>query len=219
MAGETIGNWTDGLAGGAGDDPEHELSKPQRAAIAEYLLPGEFIVWAGRGIPRPVRTIPVFPSFFAAFLCACSSFALMVLFGIFGNRKLDLIGTLILIGIGPAALGGMAVVGFSSAWARHRLWQKRIARSFYVLTAYRAIVGLERWGQISLVPWLEGSFDGTRRIDHGDGTGSVYFLDRGDVVEPDWGFEGIRDADRVEALVREVLLAEKPEPHAALREL
>jgi hypothetical protein len=221
MITDAIGIPRDGLAGRADSELVLELGELQRAAIKRYLLPGEYVVWAGRGIPRPLPSIPVFPSFFAAFLCGFSGFALMVLFGIYGVRKMGLGETLFLLCLAPAALGCVTATGLAWSSARHRLWQSRIARSFYVLTDRRAISGLmRREGRaIALFPWTADLFDGTRCIEHGDGIGAVYCLRHGEVVEPQWGFEGIRQAGRVEALIRQILLGEKPPSGSDLQEL
>jgi hypothetical protein len=220
MITDAIGSQMPGLAHRGDPGPMLELDESQRAAIGPILQPGEFVVWAGRGIPRPFRSVPVFPAFFAAFLCGLSGFALMVLFGIFGVRRLEVGELLFLLGLAPAALAGAAAVGMAGSWAHHRLWQRRIARSFYVLTDRRALVGTEGWetGEISLWEWTADFFDDTRRIDHGDGIGSVYFALGGDVIDPQWGFEGIRETGRVESLIREVLLGEKPPAESDLPE-
>lgn len=211
------------------DDPEargdaeavDELDDAQRAALQGFLLRGETVLWAARGIPRPLRPIPVFPAFFAAFLCAFSGFALMVMYGLQGNPRLGLAQRLVLLSLAPAALGGLTAFWLAGAWARHGLWQGRVGRSFYVVTDRRAIAAVMRFGSghVAHFPWEPGLFDDVRCIDHGDGTGSIYFLQAGEVIEPSWGFEGIRDADRVDALIREVLLREKPEPGADFRDL
>jgi hypothetical protein len=71
----------------------------------------------------------------------------------------------------------------------------------------------------TLFPWTPRQFDDTRRVEHGDGIGSIYFVRDGEVIDPHWGFEGIREAGRVEAMIREILLGEKPDQGADLREL
>ena len=88
MATDAIGNPMDGLVGRGDSDLVNELGEPLASAIRRHLIPGECIVWAGRGIPRPARSIPAFPAFFAAFLCGLSGFALMVMFGIWGDRRM-----------------------------------------------------------------------------------------------------------------------------------
>lgn len=210
----------DAEARGDAGDVDH-LDEAQWAAIRGFLLRGESVLWAACGIPRPLRPIPVFPAFFAAFLCAFSGFALMVMYGLQGNPRLGLAQRLVLLSLAPAMLGGLTAVWLAGAWARHGLWQGRVARSFYVVTDRRAIAAVTRLGsgQVAHFPWEPGLFDDTRCIDHGDGTGSVYFLHGGEVIEPSWGFEGIREPSRVDALIREVLLREKPEPGPDLGEL
>jgi hypothetical protein len=126
---------------------------------------------------------------------------------------------LALLGLPPAVFGGLAAIGMVGAWARHRYWQWRIASSFYVLTDRRAIVGWTRRDEVAFGSWTASMFDGTRCIEHGDGLGAVYFLRHGEVIEPSWGFEGIREAGRVEALIREVLLEEKVLATADFQEL
>jgi hypothetical protein len=191
-----------------------------RARVRSELESGERILWSARGIPRPFQTIRVFPALFAAFLCGASGFALMVLFGIYGLLELDPGKTLFLLCLAPAALGGMAVLGSAASWVRHRLWQRRIARKLYVLTDRRAFVVWKGRGtdNVWLDFWTADMFDGTLCIDHGDGTGSVFFCD-GEVVEPESSFEGIRDAHRVEEMIRQVLLGEKVLAGAELAEL
>lgn len=196
-----------------GDGLEEHL----RARVKAVLEPGERLIWTGRGHPRPLATIPVFPALFAAFLCGTSGFALTVLFGIFGFRPMDR-DMVFLLCLAPAVLGGVAVVGMASGWARHRFSQWRIARSVYALTDQRAIVGRPWRGDIVYFSWVAepfhdarcaGWFHDIRCIEYGDGLGSIYFLQYGEVSMPDFGFEGIREADRVEAMIREVLLREK----------
>ena len=221
MVAGAIGSLPEGLSGRDGPDQLLELGQPECAAILGHLLPGEFVVWAGRGIPRPVRTIPVFPAIFAAILCGSSGFALMVLYGIYGVRKMEWGEMLFLLGLAPAALGCITAVGLTSAWGRHQIWQRLIARSFYVVTDRRALAGYmgRQAGDVSIFPWIAGMFDDTRLVEHDDGIGSVYFVRYGEVVEPDWAFEGIREAGQVEALIREVILGEKPPSGAEFQEL
>jgi len=184
------------------------LAENLRGWVKDVLEPCERFIWTGRGHPRPLAMIPVFPALFAAFLCGASGFALTVLFGIFGFRPMDR-EMVFLLCLAPGVLGGVAAVGMASGWARHRFSQRRIARSVYALTDRRAIVGRPWRGELVFHSWNPGSFLGTRCIEHGDGIGSIYFLHFGDVSMPDFGFEGIREAGRVEALIREVLLQEK----------
>jgi hypothetical protein len=217
---DAIGNPTDGLIGRGDSYLVHELSERQRAALKGDLLPGESVIWAGRGIPQPARSIRAFPALFAAFLCGCSGFALMVLYGIYGVRKMGIGEMLFLLSLAPAALGGVTAIGLAASRARHYLWQRRIARCFYVLTDRRAIAGCEvGTAHAILFPWTTRLFDDTRRVEHGDGIGSVYFVRDGEVIDPHRGFEGIREAGRVEAMMREVLLGEKPDLGTDLREL
>lgn len=221
MVAGAIGNPPNGLSGRDGSDRLLELGQSERAAILGHLLPGEFVVWAGQGIPRPIRTIPVFPAIFAAILCGSSGFALMVLYGIFGVRKMEWGEMLFLLGLAPAALGCITAVGLSAAWGRHLVWQRQIARSFYAVTDRRALAGFvgRQAGDITIFPWIAGMFDETRLVEHDDGIGSVYFVRCGGVVEPEWAFEGIREAGHVEALIREVVLGEKPPSGAEFQEL
>src|SRR5579875_3194985 len=88
MATEAIGDPPDGFDGRGDSDLGLELSESQRKAIRPHLIPDELVVWEGRAIPRPSRSIPAFPVFFAAFLCGLSGFALMVMFGIWGDRMM-----------------------------------------------------------------------------------------------------------------------------------
>jgi hypothetical protein len=211
----TNGEFGDGLA-------EH-----LRARVKAVLEPAERLLWEGRGHARPLAAIPAFPAFFAAFLCATSGFALTVLFGIFGFRPMDR-EMVFLLCLAPGVLGGVAAVGMTSGWARHRFSQRRIARSVYALTDRRAIVGRPWRGDIVFFSWVAepfldaqcaGWFQNTCCIEHGDGLGSVYFLHYGEVSMPDFGFEGIRGAGRVEVMIREVLLREKVLSGADLAEL
>jgi hypothetical protein len=198
-----------------------ELDEFQHAAVRDLLHRNESILWAARGIPRPLKPIPVFPAFFAAFLIAFSGFALMVMFGIQGMQDVGLAQRIVLLSLAPALLGGLTAVWLAGAWARHGLWQGRVGRSFYLVTDRRAIAAVTRFGsgQVAHFPWEPGLFDDTRCIDHGDEPGAVYFVLGDEVIEPSWGFEGIREPRRVDALIREVLLHEKPGPVADLREL
>jgi hypothetical protein len=212
MITDAIGSQVHGIAHRGDSDPILELDEVHRAAIRPILDLGEVVVWAGRGNPRPFRSVPVFPAFFAAFLCGLSGFALMAVFGILGDRRVGAAERILLLGLPPAALAGAAAVGLAGHWARHRFRENRIARSSYVLTDRRAIVGTAGWetGEITLWEWTADFFDDTRRIEHGDGIGAVYFAQGGEVIDPQWGFEGIREAGRVESMIREVLLGEKP---------
>lgn len=201
-------------------DPDFAPSESQRATIKPHLRSDEAVVWEGRGIPRPFPGVRPFPAFFAAFLCTLSGFALMVLFGLYGDRHMGRGEMLFLLALSPAALICVFVVGLAGSWVRHQLWQDRIARSFYLVTDRRGIVGVDRRdGHTSFCFWTRDLFDGARGIDLGEGVGAVYFLRDGAVVAPHWGFEGIREPGRVEALIREVLLGEKPEPGPDFREL
>src|SRR5262249_21432519 len=78
-----------------------DLGEPERAAITSLMFRGESVVWAGRGIPRPLSVIPVFPAFFAALLCALSGFALMVMYGIQGMRDVGPGQRVILLCLAP----------------------------------------------------------------------------------------------------------------------
>jgi hypothetical protein len=208
----------DGFFPAIGDDFDDGPTEDLRARVKSELEPGERVLWTGRGHPRPLPPIRVFPAFFAAVLCGLSGFALAVLFGIYVFRPMDL-EMFLLLCLAPGALGGIAAIGMAGGWARHRYWQRRIAASFYVLTDRRAIVGWERRGDVAFGSWTPDLFNGTRCIEHGDGIGAVYFLHNGVVIDPSWAFEGIREAGRVEALIREVLLGEKVLPGADLGEL
>jgi hypothetical protein len=197
-----------------------DLAGDLRARLRAELGPGERLLWVGRGRTRPLPPIPVFPAFFAAFLCGTSGFALTVLFGIYGFRPMDR-QMLFLLCLAPAALGAVVALGMVTAWARYRYWQWRIERSFYAVTEGRALIGRvgPAAGDVEFVSWTAEAFDGTLCIEHGDGTGAVYFLYDNEVVEPRWGFEGIREPCRVDAMIREVLLGEKVLSGAGLSEL
>ena len=65
---------------------------------------------------------------------------------------------------------------------------------------------------------MPDQFDDTCCIEYGDGIGAVYFLAYGEVRIPHRGFEGIREAGRVESMIREVLLGEKPPSETDLPE-
>jgi hypothetical protein len=194
-----------------GDDFGDGLSEDLRARVKSELEPDERILWAARGIPRPLGTIRVFPALFAAFLCATSGFALMVLFGIYGLRDMGPAEMIFLLCLPPAALGGMVAIGTSWSWVRHHLWQRLIARSLYVLTDRRAIVAWRRrrTDEVILDVWTTDAFNGTLCVEHGDGIGAVYFRRNGETLAPYSSFEGIRDAGRVDELIRQVLLGEK----------
>jgi hypothetical protein len=211
MRHDEIGSPADGLAGRGDSELVGVLLDEHRAALKASLFPGEYIVWAGRGRPPRLAPIRVFPSFFAVFLCAASGFALMVLFGIYAERDISLEQKLFLLVLPPAALGCVAALGIANGWGRHRLRRRRISRSFYVLTDSRAIVGRQgRWADdVKTVEWTPAMFNGTLCTEGGDATGDVYFTCDGQVVEPEWGFEGIEQPARVETLIREVLLEEK----------
>lgn len=204
----------------AADQVDEGLGELLAAGVKSQLLPGEHILWAGRGSVHPLPTVRVFPAFFAAFLCGMSGFALMVLFGIYGLRKMDTAEMAFFLCLAPAALGGMAALGIAWSWARHRIWQRRIARSLYFVTDRRAVVARKkrRTDEVSLESWTPEDFDGTRRVEHGDGTGSIYFCYDDEVFAPEWGFEGIRDASRVEELIRESLLGAEVEAETYLAE-
>jgi len=63
---------------------------------------------------------------------------------------------------------------------------------------------------VALDSWTTDFFNGTLCVEHGDGTGSVYLRCDDEVLEPDPGFEGVREPRRVEELIREALLGERP---------
>jgi hypothetical protein len=197
------------------------LVEDLRARVRSELEPGERIIWAARGIPRPLATIRVFPALFAAFLCGVSGFALTVLFGIYGALDMPPGQMLFLLCLAPAALGCTAAIGMAWSWLRHRLWQRLIAGSLYFLTDRRAIIAWKkRWtDDVMLDIWTADMFNGTLCIEHGDGTGAVYFRRDGEVLAPYSSFEGIKDASRVEVLIREILLGEKVLSAADLAEL
>lgn len=211
MRHDDFGSPADDLVSRCDPDLTAVLGETPRTALEATLFPGEYVVWAGRGRPPLLAPMPVFPSFFAAFLCAASGFALMVLFGIYVVLDISPTQKLFLLALPPLALGGAAAVGIVAGWGRHRLRRQRISRSFYVLTDFRAIVGREQRGvgDVTTMEWTRDVFDGTLCIEDKDATGDVYFTCGGQVVEPHWGFEGIDQAGRVETLIREVLLQEK----------
>ncbi len=209
---------TAGFYGPALDEVDGGLSEILVAGVKSQLEPGERILWVGRGSVRPLPAIRIFPAFFAAFLCGTSGFALMVLFGIYGLRKMNPAEMAFFLCLAPGALGGIAAVGMAWSWLRRRLWQRRIARSLYVVTDRRAIVARKTRApdDVLLDVWTADDFNGTLCVEHGDGTGSVYFSYDGEVHEPDSGFEGIRDAKQVEGLIRELLLNAKPQAESYL---
>jgi hypothetical protein len=211
----------DGFVGRRDSELVGELHEEYRGAIKQHLVPGEYVVWAGRGNARPLPSIPVFPTFFAMALCAMSGFGLVVLFGVCAIRGMDPREMLFLLCLAPGALGCASALGLACGWARHRIEQRRISTSFYVLTDRRAIAGIAAGeaGDVATADWTPDMFDGTLCIEHGHGDGDVYFTRDGEVVEPRWGFEGIEQVTRVDALIREVLLGEKVLPGADLEEL
>jgi len=189
------------------------LSQELAAGVKSQLQPGERILWVGPGSMRPLPTIRVFPAFFAAFLCGSSGFALMVLFGIYGLRNMNPAEMAFFLCLAPAALGAITAIGMAWSWLRHRLWQRRIARSLYVVTDRRAIIARKKRAHddVLLDSWKTDDFNGTLHVEHGDGTGSIYFSYDGEVHEPESAFEGILDAPLVDDLIRDVLVNATPQ--------
>jgi hypothetical protein len=201
----------DGFFRATEDDFGADLGAGLRARLESELERNERVLWSSQGLTRPLGMIRVFPALFAAFLCGTSGFALMVLFGIYGLRKMNPGEMLFLLCLAPGALGGMAAIGIARSWVHHWLWQRRIARTLYMLTDRRGIVAWNRHGadDFTLCVWTTETFDGTLCVEHRDGTGAVYFCRDGEVLAPQWGFEGIRDSRRVDELIRQILLGEK----------
>ena len=193
MRHDEIDSPADGLAGRGDSELVGVLGDELRTALKAALFPGEYVVWAGRGRPPRLAPIRVFPSFFAVFLCAASGFALMVLFGIYAERDISLEQKLFLLVLPPAALGCVAALGIANGWGRHRLRRRRISRSFYVLTDSRAIVGRQgrRADDVTTVDWTPTCSMARSAWKAGTPPGDVYFTCDGQVVVPQWGFEGI----------------------------
>ena len=200
----------DGYAGIADDDLAGDLTDEQRGAIEDDLAPGEQILWAERAGPPPMPMVAPFPAFFAAFLCGTSGFALMVLFGIYGLRAMGTAETLFYLGLSPAVLGCVVVLGFLGRWVDYLQERRRLSRTFYVLTDRRAIIGedLVEEGEIQLLDREGGTFDDTLCIEHQDATGDVFFVRGGTVDGP--GLVSIARARRVEELVRRTLITSDP---------
>jgi hypothetical protein len=196
------------LAGMAGSD----LSDEQRAALKAELAPGERILWVERAGAPPSRTVGVFPAFFAAVLCGLSGFALMVMYGIYGNRNLHPAQRAFLLGLPPAAIGAMSLVGLLVSWLHHERKKWCRSRTFYALTDRRAIVGSDSRvpGEVAIGFFTREMFDDTRCIEYGNGSGDVFFVNHDDVVWPEWGFLGVSGSKHVETLVRQVLLGKGP---------
>ncbi|HZW34923.1 MAG TPA: hypothetical protein VFF52_29640 [Isosphaeraceae bacterium] len=209
MMSSANGSRTDGFTDAA-DDLAGDLTDEQRAAIKDDLAPGEKVLWAERAGPPPTPTVAPFPAFFAAFLCGASGFALMVLFGIYGLRAMDTAELLFYLGLAPGVLGGVVALGLLGRWVDY-VWRRRqLSRTFYVLTDRRAIVGqdLVEEGEIQLLDREAGTFDDTLCIERQDGTGDVFFVLGGTVL--DLGFVSVARARYVEELVRRTLIPSDP---------
>ena len=192
-----------------------EISDPtddQRAALKAELAPGERILWMERAGAPPTPTVGVFPAFFAAVLCGTSGFALMVLFGIYGDRNLHPAEMVFLLCLAPGAIGAVSVIGLIGRWVHHERAKWRLSRTFYALTDRRAIVGSDARapGEIAIGFFTREMFDDTRCIEYGNGSGDVFFVSHDDVVWPEWGFLGVSGSKHVESLVRQVLLGNGP---------
>ena len=194
------------------DELAGSLSDEQRAALKAELTPGERILWIERAGAPPTPTVGAFPAFFAAVLCGCSGFALMVLFGIYGALDLHPAEMAFFLGLAPAAISGMIVLGLVTQRVHHERTKHRLSRTFYALTDRRAIVGSDAriHGEVAIGFFAREMFDDTRCIEYGNGSGDVFFVSRDDVVWPEWGFLGISAAKHVETLVRQVLLGKGP---------
>ncbi len=193
-------------------DTGGELTDEQRAALKAELAPGERILWVERAGAPPMPTVAVFPAFFAAVLCGCSGFALMVLFGIYGALDLHPAEMAFFLCLAPAAISGMIILGLVMQRVHHERTKWRLSRTFYALTDRRAIVGSEYrvLGEVAIGFFTREMVDDTRCIEHGNGSGDVLFVSHDDVVWPEWGFLGVSGSKHVESLVRQVLLGKGP---------
>jgi hypothetical protein len=198
-----------------------------RACLKAELVPGEVLLWAARACPPPVPTINAFPAFFTALLCGLSGYALAVVFGVYGLVALPAREASLVFGLCPAAIGFfiiLALVGRRIQYLRTR-W--RLARTFYGLTNWRAIVGLDFKDGEPI--WFESlpldKIHDTVCIEHQDGTGDVYFV--GDefvtdpdgyeqtlttVVSPELGFVGAPRAREIAEMVRRILIRNRRQP-------
>jgi hypothetical protein len=194
------------------EEPSAQLDLEQYARLKEALDPDEAVLWAERAaLPAP-PTVAAFPAFFTAVLCGLSGFALMLLFGIYGQLALSPFQMLFYAGLAPAALGSVIVLGMSGRWARFRQLRSRLARTFYALTDGRALIATERSWDEPLAFWSVTSemFDDTLCIEQPPGPGDVFFVAGGVVIEPELGFVGLCRPRHVETLLRRVLLGLGP---------
>jgi len=190
------------------EDSWGDLSDEQRAWLKSDLAPGELVLWAQRACPPPAPRIAAFPALFTAVLCGLSGFALMVVYGIYGLRVMDAREMLIFLGLAPAALGSVILLGLVGRWLQHIRTRWRLARTFYVLTNDRAILGTDEVdaGMIEARSVTGAMFDDTICIEHHDGSGDVFFVGDGEDLQPEMGLIGISRARQVEELVRGTLL-------------
>lgn len=164
--------------------------------------------------PPPSPTVGAFAAFFASALCGASGFALMVLFGIFGLRAMEMGEMLFYLGLAPCSIGLMVGIGIVGRWIQHERVRRRLSHTFYALTDRRAFVGSDasQPGEITIGFFTTEMFDDTLCIEYRDGSGDVFFVEDGDIAWPEWGFRGVSDAKSVERLVRRVLLGVDPQP-------
>ncbi len=191
-----------------------DLGEDYGAALKAEFEPGERVLWAERAGPPPSPTVGAFAAFFASALCGASGFALMVLFGIFGLRAMEMGEMLFYLGLAPCSIGLMVGIGIVGRWIQHERVRRRLSHTFYALTDRRAFVGSDasQPGEITIGFFTTEMFDDTLCIEYRDGSGDVFFVEDGDIAWPEWGFRGVSDAKSVERLVRRVLLGVDPQP-------
>jgi hypothetical protein len=190
-----------------GDLSDH-LEGEQWSLLKGKLAPDENVLWTERASPPPAPTLAVFPAFFTAMLCGLSGYALMVVFGIYGLREVGTAERVVFTCLPPAILGIVIWVGLIGRWGDFRRTRGRLARTLYVLTNRRVMVGTHRNGEepnrlSSLTPDL---FDDTLCYENPDGSGDVLFVNKGDVLSFELGFVGVSNVRTVEELVRSTLI-------------
>jgi hypothetical protein len=198
---------------------EPEFVDDVRGLVKSELEPGERLLWAGEGNPRPGRPLvnhnPLVAPLWGVGMLGVGALFLAARFGAFGRffafHPTDA-GALLMFGLISVLIGVLVLLGVFAGWCFRRVKRNRSAKSLYALTDRRVIIWKPREGteaiEVHTVP--RGKFSNVHRVEYPDGSGDLVFEFSQEMYYCSYQFEGVAEVRRVEALVRNFLLVSAP---------
>jgi hypothetical protein len=188
------------------EQPDRDLTEGMKSAIADELLPGERLVWAGRPSAASGRAVKL--------VLIVGVLPLAVGLGLIAWAAADQQGGARLgIGIVVVIVGVVFAAASLLAWALDRHFRRLTC---YALTDRRAITWVaEPFGRIAVQSFRPPDLGSMYRKENPDGSGDLILQERmvplakGQAVAVDKGFLKIDGVREVEQLVRKLLLKQE----------